>query len=158
MLTGGFGHLWRGNAEVRTTIGCPIEAEVADLGVEQLFQGGAMYYRQENDQFWVFNGGISGTWRKYLDVYASDPEPADTAPDGLVTPSSGFGRLWNKHANIRQSLGWGTTLETPFTGVFQRFDRGQMLYSQAVNGHSKRIYVLYNNGTFEIFKDTYSGP
>jgi serine/threonine-protein kinase len=157
-LAGGFGNLWRTNAEIRNAIGCPIEAEQAGYSVEQLFQGGQMYYREEEHQFWVFDGGVSGTWRRRLDVYLSDPEPTDPAPDGLITPASGFGRLWQKDPAIRQALGWATTPEVGFTGVFQRFDHGIMLYSAAINGHGKRIYVLYNNGTFDAFKDSYTGP
>lgn len=158
LLVGGFGNLWRTSPELRSAIGCPIEAEQAGYSVEQIFQGGAMYYRQEDSQFWVFNGAVSGSWRKRMDVFDSDPEPTDQAPDGLITPASGFGRLWNKDAAIRQALGWATTPEEGFTGVLQRFDRGLMLFSPAMLGHSKRIYVLYNNGTFEVFKDTYTGP
>ncbi|HEX6293210.1 MAG TPA: serine/threonine-protein kinase [Herpetosiphonaceae bacterium] len=158
VLTGGFGNLWRTNAEVRAAIGCPIEEELPGYSVEQIFQGGQMYYREAGDQFWIFDGGVSGTWRRRLDVYPSDPEPTDPAPDGLLTPSSGFGRLWQKDPAIRQALGWATTPEVGFTGVIQRFDNGFMLYSPAVNGHGKRIYVLYSNGTFVIYKDTYTGP
>jgi serine/threonine protein kinase len=157
-LTGGFGTLWRNSPEVRSVVGCPIEEERPGYSVEQIYEGGQMYYRQEDDQFWVFHGGINGTWRKYLDVYASDPEPTDQAPDGLITPKSGFGRIWQKHQEVRNSLGWATTHEDGFTGVLQRFERGLMLYSPAINGHGKRIYVLYNNGSFEIFKDSYTGP
>ncbi|HEY0735354.1 MAG TPA: protein kinase [Herpetosiphonaceae bacterium] len=157
-LAGGFGNLWRGNPELRSAIGCPIEAEQAGYSVEQIYQGGAMYYRQEDSQFWVFNGALSGSWRKRLDVFDSDPEPTEQAPDGLITPASGFGRLWNKDAAIRQALGWATTPEVGFTGVLQRFDRGMMLFSPAINEHGKRIYVLYNNGTFEVYRDTYTGP
>ncbi|HEY0602528.1 MAG TPA: serine/threonine-protein kinase [Herpetosiphonaceae bacterium] len=157
-LAGGFGTLWRGNPELRGAIGCPIEAEQPGYSVEQIYQGGAMYYRQEDSQFWVFNGALSGSWRKRLDVFDSDPEPTEQAPAGLITPASGFGRLWNKDTAIRQALGWATTPEVGFTGVLQRFDRGMMLFSPAINEHGKRIYVLYNNGTFEVFRDTYTGP
>lgn len=157
-LAGGFGTLWRGNPDLRGAIGCPIEAEQPGYSVEQIYEGGAMYYRQEDSQFWVFSGALSGSWRKRLDVFDSDPEPTEQAPPGLITPASGFGRLWNKDAAIRQALGWATTPEVGFTGVLQRFDRGMMLFSPAINEHGKRIYVLYNNGTFEAFRDTYTGP
>lgn len=45
------------------------------------------------------------------------------------------------------------------TGVFQRFEHGVMLFSQGVNGHNQRIYVLYDPGerprsaAFETFDD-----
>lgn len=157
-LAGGFGNLWRTNAAVRNGIGCPTEPERAGYSVEQLFEGGAMYYRDDSKQYWVFSNK-SGTWRLYTDVYESDPEPTDEPPPGLFRPVRGFGRLWQKYPTIREALGWATTPEDGFgDGVIERFENGSMIYAPAANGHTAQIYVLYNTGTFDIFKDTYSGP
>jgi len=156
-LAGGFGALWRAQASVREALGCPLEAERAGYSVEQLFEGGLMYYRDDTEQFWVFSNGAA-TWRLYVDVYPSDPEPTDEPPPDRIKPVRGFGRLWQKYSAIRETLGWGTTPETGFVGVVQRFERGTMLYTPDVNNHAKRIYVLYNTGTFELFRDTYTGP
>jgi hypothetical protein len=110
-----------------------------------------MYYRDDTKEYWVFAEG--GSWRRYTDVYPSDPEPTDEAPAGLFTPVSGFGRLWQKYPNVRSTLGWGTTREMGFNGVIEHFTRGVMLYSPAINDHSARIYVLYNSGAYRIFRD-----
>ncbi len=142
---------------MRKSLGCPLEREQAGYSVEQIFQGGQMYYRDETKQFWVFSAD-AGTVREHEDVFLSDPEPTEDAPPGFIKPVRGFGRLWQKYPAIRGALGWGITPEVGFTGVFERFEGGTMLYAPAVNGHGKRIYVLYNNGTYRIFADTYAGP
>lgn len=156
-LVGGFGELWRSNKRVQDALGCPASRERAGNSVEQLFEGGLMYYRQETEQIWVFSAEI-GTWRDYSDVALSDPEPNEQAPNGLITPKNGFGRVWQKYPTVRQNLGWATTPETPFTGVIEPFDRGMMLWVPAVNSHGARIYVMYNTGKYEMFRDDYTGP
>lgn len=155
-LTGGFGNLWRTNKVVRDALGCPLEPERAGWSAEQLFQSGAMYYRDDTKEFWVFGG--NGISRRYTDVYLSDPEPTEQPPAGLFAPVSGFGRLWQKYASVRNAVGWGTTPESGFNGVVERFAHGMMIYSPAVNGHAARIYVIYNSSSYEIFRDSYDGP
>ncbi len=157
-LAGGFGYLWRTNTTVREALGCPLEEEQAGLSVEQLFEGGQMYWREAGHQHWVMQGGATGSWRRYTDVPASDPDPTDSPPPSYFMPAGGFGKLWQKYPAIRASMGWATTPEVPFTGVIQRFERGTLLFAPAINGHGKRIYALYNNGTFAIFRDEYAGP
>lgn len=157
-LTGGFGHLWRSNAALRSAIGCPIELERAGYSVEQVYERGLMYWREEGDLYWVMSGGASGEWRPYGNLSLNDPEPSDEPPPNLIRPISGFGRLWQKYPSVRESLGWATTFEVPFSGVIQRFESGTLLFAPAVNGHGRRIYALYNNGTFAIFRDEYTGP
>ena len=63
-------------------------------------------------------------------------------PPGLYAPEQGFGKLWRAHGDIQTRLGWARAPETGITGVVQRFERGMMLYSPAVNGHGPLIYVL----------------
>lgn len=157
-LVGGFGNLWRTNPAVRAALGCPTGEEQAGYSVEQMFEGGRMYWRQQGDQFWVFNGDMSGSWRKYLDVSPGDPDPTDQPPSGFYAPAGGFGKLWQKYPTIRKALGWGVTPQTPGTGVIQPFEGGLMLFVPGMNDHGKQIYVLDNNGAFNVFADTYVGP
>jgi hypothetical protein len=143
---------------VRGVLGCPLEEEQAGLSVEQLFEGGQMYWREAGHQHWVMQGGATGSWRRYTDVQDSDPDPVVPPPAGLYRPAGGFGKLWQKYPAIRESMGWATTPELPFTGVIQRFEGGTLLFAPAIHGHSRRIYVLYNSGVFAIVRDDYTGP
>lgn len=157
-LAGGFGNLWRTNAAVRGELGCATQSEQAGYSVEQLFENGRMYYRQEGHRFWIFDGATSGVWREYEDVYASDPDPTDEPPEGKFVAAGGFGKLWEKYASIRKALGWATTPQQGFTGVLQSFEGGLMLFVPGMHDHGKQIYVLNNNGTFRIYPDAYVGP
>lgn len=156
-LTGGFGYLWRTNAAVRAALGCPLEPERAGYSVEQLFERGLMYYREEGGLIWALNSG-SGTWRAYGDLGPDHPEPSEAPPSGLIRPVRGFGRVWQAFPAVREALGWATTPEVGFTGVLQRFEGGTLLFAPAVNGQGKRVYVLYNNGAYAGFRDQYTGP
>ena len=157
-LAGGFGNLWRTNAAVRAELGCPADVETASLSVEQIYDTGRMYFRDQGTRFWVFAGTDSGTWREYGDIDGTDPEPSEEPPAGHYKPVSGFGRLWQKYEAVRAALGWPTTPETPFTGVSQPFERGVLLFVPGVNDHGKQIYVMSNDATFQVYADTYVGP
>lgn len=157
-LTGGFGNLWRTNDDVRSALKCPAQAELAGYSVEQLFDGGRMYYREEGHRFWIFDGNTSGRWREYEDVYETDPDPTDPPPEGKFAAAGGFGKLWQKYASIRKALGWATTPQQGFTGALQAFEGGLMLFVPGIHDHGKQIYVLNNNGTFQVYADAYVGP
>lgn len=154
---GGFGALWSSTADLRVALGCPTENEWTTTASEQIFQGGQMYWQEAGDHHWMLAGSTSGRWRDGK-IAQSEPDPTDTPPEGLFVPAGGFGKLWQKDPAVRETFGWGVTDQYRFTGVVQRFEFGTMLWTPAINGHGKRIYVLYNGGGFEVFKDSYMGP
>jgi hypothetical protein len=53
-------------------------------------------------------------------VYAAEPEnnPTLKPPERLCQPC-GFGKVWRENEGIREKLGWATTSEQGFTGVWQ---------------------------------------
>jgi hypothetical protein len=158
-LTGGFGNLWRTNQKVRETLGCPIDGEQAGRSVEQLFERGRMYWRQDGNHHWVFSGETSGVYRDYQNVPDTDPDPSDTPPENRYMPAGGFGKLWEKHSEIRESVGWATTPQQAFdTGVMQVFQGGTMLFVPGLHDHGKLIYVLDNSSRWTLYRDTYVGP
>jgi hypothetical protein len=91
----------------------------------QSFERGYMFWLRPVDQIWVLfkdrNGDDSGTWRIYDEKI--EPErftmPATNLPqcEGLMRPISGFARLWESDAGLRQALGCGTMPETCVYGV-----------------------------------------
>lgn len=109
--------------------------------VEQVFEGGRMFWFRESKKIWVVYGvdvadpskividPTQGEWVCYDDTFVEgEPEldpamepPADSAttstfvsvyPQARVQqPIRGFGKLWREHAELRDHLGWALTAE-----------------------------------------------
>lgn len=153
-MEGGFGTLWTSDTRIQAALGCPLRAEVAGRAAEQVFESGLMYWWKANQQIYVFEGGETGRWSIYPNTYREGEELiALDPPPGLYEPVRGFGKVWRENPSIGNTLGWGTGPEIGLTGVYQRFEHGTMLYSFAVNGHERQIYVLFPNGSYTIYPD-----
>ncbi|MDX2160322.1 MAG: hypothetical protein SF162_03255 [bacterium] len=93
--------------------------------VEQLFEGGRMFWLEPTREIWVMRvtaeGG--GTWSVYQDTWdeAVDPESdsALTPPEGRTQPIRGFGKVWREVPNLRDELGWAVTPEFGFISEYQ---------------------------------------
>lgn len=158
----GFGKLWNENATVQQRLDCPIEAEQPGQIAEQPFERGSMFWFQPQERIYALIGVNSGTWRAFeqssLPV-GPTPEPPQPPTPGLVAPISGFGLVWNTFPEVRDALGWGTAHEAgPYGGAFQPFENGSMLFSPTGLERGKTIYVLYKDGTFARYDDTYVDP
>jgi len=82
------------------------------------------------------------------------PHPGDPTPvpGCAIQPVQGFGRVWSSNPSVRNRLGCPTAPEAGFTAVEQGFHNGYVV--QDVSG--KTIYVMYNNGTWEAYPDTWA--
>ncbi len=143
-MQGGFGRLWTTNAQVRVLLGCPLTKEAPGAASEQIFEQGLMYWWSGTDEIHIGRGSRDGgTWDPAKNTYREGEKLAPLSPPpGLYAPQRGFGKLWRESGFHQAKLGWATGPEASFTGVYQRFERGIMLYSPAANGHAPRIYVL----------------
>ncbi len=75
-----------------------------------------------------------------------------TPPEGLYHPDGSLATIWEAFVKTRDELGWAKTeLSTNISAAFQPFERGAMLW----NGDSQMITVLYDDGTYQQFKDTF---
>lgn len=154
LLTGGFGRLWNRELRVRTALGCALSAEAPSAAAEQIFERGMMYWVGATQRFYVFTPKLTGAWSTYPNNYSDGEElPPLEPPPGLYAPVRGFGKLWRSYPSISDAVGWGTAPEAAMTGVYQRFEGGTLLYSQAVNGHAARIYALFGDGTYATYID-----
>jgi serine/threonine-protein kinase len=156
---GGFALLREQNEQVRTRLGCPAQPiqEGTNTTAEQPFQRGSMLFFDPRTAIWVFVGGETGAWYRFEESSLQDkptPTPAPPPGDGLYVPVRGFGLVWAYNPDIREQLGYATGPEAGlFDGAYQSFTGGTMLYSARGLGSGQTIYVLYNDGTFERYRD-----
>lgn len=154
--TGGFAALWNANPRIRSQLGCPTQTELAMPAAEQVFENGLMYWWSGTQQIFVL--GKRQQWQRYPNTYQDNEELEPlTPPTGFYAPLRGFGKVWQQNVAVQQTLGWAlkpeAALQGATSGVYLRFEGGSMLYAWAVNGHARRIYVLYGDGTYSIFAD-----
>jgi len=141
---GGFGTIWSGNSAVRAKIGCPTANEQGVWMGEETFQGGYMFWRQDQNMIYVLYN--NGTWASYADTWTSAEPEWDTMifpPSGYYQPKRGFGKVWRNESGVRDNLQWATTEERGFFGTLQTYDGGMMLWSNL-----RGVFVLYNDNTW----------
>ncbi|MBN1680966.1 MAG: hypothetical protein JW966_11815 [Anaerolineae bacterium] len=102
---------------------CPAGPPQISDEAEQTFERGRMIWVGSQDRVYVlFDDGDSPGWTQYPDNFEEGtPERDDTlaAPAGLQQPIRGFGLIWRENARVRERLGWATSPEVPFEGMFQ---------------------------------------
>jgi len=169
LLVRGFGKLFDENIGVRTRLGCPLEPEVAGDGSQQFFEQGLMFYwdrrnkTPKDDYVYVFYGRDAGVYDELPPQAVADLGPDPTPGPDPNQPVRGFGRVYFNRPMVRERLGAPTSPELELKanqrGVIQLFADGLMIYTPSFqptnNGAS--IFVLYNDGAFERFDDSFGG-
>ncbi len=79
-------------------------------------------------------------------------EPAP--PACAITPQFGFGRVWNTYGTVRAKLGCPLNEEVSVAGAEEIFIGGYMFWLSS----GPTVYVLYNNGTWQSYPDTWAPP
>ena len=83
------------------------------------------------------------------DAELSDVEP----PDGMFFPDGALASVWEASPDFQASLGWALTeLATDIPAAYQPFEHGAMLW----NGRDHSIVVVYDDGAWESFPDTFA--
>lgn len=102
---------------------CPAGLPQISLEAEQVFEYGRMIWVEALDRIYViFEDGLSPQWAQYPDDYQDgDPDRDEglVPPPGLSQPVRGFGLVWRSNPRVKDRLGWGTTPEVSFEGMFQ---------------------------------------
>ncbi len=158
-MRGGFAKLYDEQPSIRERLGCPISSESPAYATQQFFEGGTMFYWQPTNAIYVFFGLDAGTYRSYTPEEANNlPEPTPD-PDDPRAPVRGFGRLYANVEIIREELGlWESAeivLDSSNYGVLQRFSRGVMIFTPTYRDQGKSIFVLYDDGSFERYRDEF---
>jgi len=157
----GFGEVWNKNPTVARRLGCPtdIERGGSNTLIEQRFEGGSMTSFLPIGDIYVLIGFSRGEWQRfpYPAPLPPDTPATPTPPAGLQTPVDIFGTVWATNPGVRQNLGFALRPQSAtIEGAYQPFTGGVMIYSSEGLGRGKTIYVLYDDGTFERYDDTFT--
>jgi len=102
---------------------CPAEPPQFTLQAEQTFEQGRMIWVEALDRIYVvFEDGASPAWAQYPDNFSDGDAERDDAlspPEGLQQPIRGFGLVWRTNTRVQERLGWATSPEIAFDGMFQ---------------------------------------
>lgn len=134
--------------------GCPRSASETVYGAYQPFEQGQMIWFSDTDAFFVLHN--DGSWRVFqrsaIDTFPDNPI-GDAPPDGLISPISGFGRIWGSVRDIRDRIGWGLQREFGHDFVRQRVD----LYSLPGSQHTL-FYLALPDGSIIALGINAEGP
>ncbi len=150
-----FNKVWSNNASVQRQLGCMSGyAGFTTSVVFQPFQHGVMLDVIITDQGSPRRGGSKqtkdiyvlygdGTAQRFPDTYQDGtPLAPVTAPNGLIVPQGGFGKLWRDNPQVAQKIGYATAQEAGQTapnssGLFLYFEKGRMVR------HANFVFVVY---------------
>gem|GEM_PF-3498481 len=108
--------------------GCPAGDPLTSQAGFQAFQNGRMVWLRElksgdtvtpNQIIVLYN---DGHWARFDDTWQEgqpETDPSIVAPEGLIQPKRGFGKLWRSNADVRNRLGWATVEEKPYVATYQ---------------------------------------
>jgi hypothetical protein len=120
------------------SVGCPTADAVASSAVFQRFERGQMIWRQDRRLVYVHYDNES--WQVFEDTWQEgepSSDPSLTPPPGLRQPEGRLGKLWRTQSYVQEALGWATSEEIAFEGVFQPFEHGQLIAQPP-----SRVYAL----------------
>lgn len=116
--------------------------------MQQYFKNGYVVQDLSNGQIIVLYN--NGRWEVFTDTWTSgDPvyNPALVAPPGWCQPEYGIGKVWRNMDAVSQRLGWARWPQSPVNATRQQYEHGWMLWTS-----SQGVYVLYEDGTYQLFK------
>jgi predicted Ser/Thr protein kinase len=150
---GKFGKVWHEDVTVQERLGWAVEEEQSPPMAQEVFERGFMFWREDTSQIYVLHS--EGVWQVFPDTWTAE-QPRYSCPDvapseSPPTPLSGFGKVWcERLGGPSAAIGWAKAAEEGYTGAVMGFERGLMLWSK-----DRVIYVLFGDGTWQEFVDTY---
>lgn len=128
---------------VRARLGCPRAEPISITIVTQTFERGVMFWRDTREIFALAvqaRGAAANTVWKFPDGWTEgqpDRDPSLQPPEPLLQPIRGFGAVWRANPAVREALGWATSGEQPYNGLWQLFEGGAIF-----SGADGAIYAL----------------
>lgn len=125
---------------------CPEEPALTVFAVYQPFEHGGLIWFGDTRQIYVLTD--DGHLRVFQDSFVEGmSDPGAVAPDGLLTPVRGFGRLWQSLGSENSPLGWAVAAEEGFDSARQA--AGRTSYTTYVQGTGGRVYAFTEIPGFE---------
>jgi hypothetical protein len=119
---------------------CPPSPPIAVFAAWQPFQGGVMLWFSDTRQIWVMTNDDQRV-QVFDDLYREgEPSPDAVAPEGLVTPARGFGKIWEQLGGAESALGWAMASESGFDSARQ--PAGLRSYTTYIQGPAVNIYAI----------------
>gem|GEM_PF-4661870 len=142
---------------LQTKLGQPTGPGIRVDGTQALFEHGAMLWRKDTRQIFVFIEG--GKWQSFPDTWESTMpllDPVLTPPAGLFQPVRGFGRVWMHNTEIKEKVGWAREQEQAISTTWQPFQNGLLVWR---GGNSIRALFSDNTwGDIPLSTRTVPGP
>lgn len=125
---------------------------------EQPFENGRMFWLEPIDQIWVMiqneNDNRSGIWMVFPDNFEEgdvEIDPKIVAPEGLLQPERGFGKLWRDNPDVREALGWAKQGEIGHVSNYQYHPSGKVVNGEFASEFGYHILTSgYGNKTFRF--------
>lgn len=136
--------------------GFPPVTEAQVQTAEQVFERGRMMWVQPVNQIWVMviNEEGRGQWLVYPDNF---DEAVDSvideslqAPEGLIQPERGFGKLWRENPEVRDALGWAITPEFGYQSLYRYIPGGEMANGEYVPGPGYHVLFSLDGEAFRF--------
>lgn len=149
----GLGLVYQENPVAAARLGCAKSGEVAVQLIRQGFENGLMIWRSDTKDIIALRR--DGRWFSHPDAWRIGEKLGDVgpAPEGKFFPERGIGKVWQQQIVLRETLGWAVAPEQPLPGTVQQFTGGLMLWTG-----DRVIYVLYPDGSWRGFADSYVAP
>ncbi len=130
-------HEWLGSIPNLT---CPDESARVVSGAYQPFENGVMLWFSSVQEIYVIDLE-NGTLQIFEDTYREgELSPDAVAPQGLLTPVRGFGKIWSYLGAERSSLGWAVAPEAGADILIQ--PAGRTSYTTYIGTPDGQVFAI----------------
>lgn len=141
----GFGTNWIENSNALNGLRCPIQESFGFSGFVQLFEGGAIYWQPDTNEFWaIAPSSLTGSgsfWK--IDQPPEIPLPLINAPEGTFLPQGPIKDAWLSESALRAKLGFAILEQQEIDVNVQRFQGGTLFLDATVG----QVFALLVDGS-----------
>ncbi len=141
----GFGTNWIENTRALNGLRCPIQETFGFRGFVQVFQGGAIYWQTDVNEFWAIAPssltGPGSFWK--VDQPPEIPLPLINTPEGTFLPQGPIKDAWLSESALRAELGFASLEQQEIDVNVQRFQGGTLFLDMTVG----QVFALLVDGS-----------
>lgn len=140
----------------------PVDTQVQIA--EQVYETGRMFWIRPTREIWVMVNSAEdpnrGDWYCFNDTFEEGEPEIDasiTAPEGLIQPRRGFGKLWRSNQTIHDGVGWATTPELELTSDYTYVFGGYVQDGQYFPGPGEHRLTTFEGQNISFFEGDIRG-